>query len=63
VDPRFRALFVEGPGLGVAEYAVTLVERRPLSLVALFFDTAAKLAGDNNWLDEPAPPPRTSREP
>lgn len=63
VDPRFRALFVEGPGLGVAEYAVTLVERRPLSLVALFFDTAATLASDNHWLDEPSPPPRIAREP
>lgn len=53
VDPRFRALPVAGPGLEVGEYAVTLVERRRLALVSLFFDAAKALAAEKGWLDEP----------
>jgi aminoethylphosphonate catabolism LysR family transcriptional regulator len=53
-DPRFRALFVEGPGLEVGEFAVTLVERRRLSLVSLFFETANELAAERGWLDAPS---------
>jgi LysR family transcriptional regulator, low CO2-responsive transcriptional regulator len=53
VDPRFRALTISGPGLEVGEYAVALVERRRLSLISLFFDTAKTLAEDSGWLDDP----------
>jgi LysR family transcriptional regulator, low CO2-responsive transcriptional regulator len=52
-DPRFRALPIAGPGLEVGEYVVTLVERRRLSLVAAFFDTAIDIAAEKRWLDEP----------
>jgi aminoethylphosphonate catabolism LysR family transcriptional regulator len=62
-DPRFRALFVEGEGLEVGEYAVTLTERRPLSLVTLFFDTASALAADKGWLGEPVRQMSAYREP
>jgi aminoethylphosphonate catabolism LysR family transcriptional regulator len=54
VDPRFRALFVAGPGLDVGEYAVSLAERRRLALVSLFFEAAGAVAAERGWLEHPS---------
>ena len=52
-DSRFRALPVADAALEVGEYAVCLSERRNLSLVASFFDTAQGLAAERGWLPDP----------
>ena len=49
-DARLTTLAIQGADLAVAEYAICRSERRRVALIAQFFDAAARLAAQNNWL-------------